>query len=180
MNKNTDDKKAYIYESHLGGLYISDEEIPDDDLYCETCGDYDALMFTMEDIYDLQRLLNYMFIEYYTLDCMFEIIEDLKKYYDDEENIERSKEIFLDKIIQYASGLKYYDKTFKLDVTATFEDRKTKETIRKVNKELIIKALDVDLAMKEARTKIIIENFDLNRYFLKIKYNNIEVTDDYS
>lgn len=178
MNKKTIDERAYIYDGHLGGFYISDEEIPDDDLYCETCGDYDELIFTMEDISDLQRLLNYMFTEYYTLDCMFEIIKDLKKYYDDEEYIELSKEIFLDKIIQYASGLKYYDKTFKLDVTATFEDRKTKETIRKVNKEVIIKALDVDLAMKEARTKMIIENFDLNEYFLKIKYNNIEVTDE--
>lgn len=178
MNKKTIDERAYIYDGHAGGFYISDEEIPDDDLYCENCGDYDELIFTMEDICDLQRLLNYMFTEYYTLDCMFEIIEDLKKYYDDEKYIELSKEIFLDKIIRYASKLKYYDKTFKLDVTATFEDRKTKETIRKVNKEVIIKALDVDLAMKEARTKIIIENFDLNRYFLKIKYNNIEVLDE--
>ncbi|MEJ8752639.1 hypothetical protein WKS98_08435 [Lagierella sp. ICN-221743] len=178
MTKNTDDKKAYIYESHLGGLYVSDKEIPDDDLYYETCGDYDKLIFTMEDIYALQRLLNYLFTGYYTLDCMFELIEDLKKYYDDEEYIELSKEIFLDKIIQYASELKYYDKTFKLDVTATFEDIKTKEITREVNKEIVIKALDVDLAMKEARTKIIIDNFDLNEYFMKIKYNNIEVLDE--
>lgn len=113
MNKNTDDKKAYIYESHLGGLYVSDKEIPDDDLYCETCGDYDELIFTMEDIYDLQRLLNYMFTEYYTLACMFEILEDLKKYYDNEKYIELSKKTFLDKIIRYARDLKDYDKTFE-------------------------------------------------------------------
>lgn len=178
MNKNADDKKAYIYESHLGELYISDEYIPDDDMYCEICGDYDELIFIMKDRFDTQELLNYMFTEYYTLDCMFEIIEDLKKYYDDEEYIELSKEIFLDKIIQYAGELKYYDKTFKFDVTAMFEDITTKKIVRKVNKEIIIKALDVDLAMKEARTQIIIENFDLNDYFMKIKYNNIEVLDE--
>lgn len=33
----------YIYESHLGGLYISDEELSLDEMYCETCGDYDYL-----------------------------------------------------------------------------------------------------------------------------------------
>lgn len=33
----------YIYESHLGGLYISDKELSLDETYCETCGDYDWL-----------------------------------------------------------------------------------------------------------------------------------------
>lgn len=33
----------YIYESHLGGLYISDEELSLDETYCETCGDCDWL-----------------------------------------------------------------------------------------------------------------------------------------
>ena len=178
MNKKKDDEQAYIYDSHLGELYISDEYISDDDLYCEICGDYDKLIFTMEDIYALQRLLNYLFTGYYTLDCMFELIEDLKKYYDDEEYIELSKEIFLDKIIQYAGELKYYDKIFRFDVTAMFEDIITKKIVREVNKEIVIKALSVDLAMEQARHKIIIENFDLNDYFMKIKYNNIEVLDE--
>lgn len=178
MTKIEDDKKAYIYDSHLGGLYVSDEYIPDDDLYCETCGDYDELIFTMKDRFDTQKLLNYMFTEYYTLDCMFEILEQLKKYYDDEENIEHSKEIFLDKIIQYASDLKYYDKTFKFDVTAIFEDIKTKEITREVTKEVVIKALDIDLAMEQARTKMIIENFDVNESFIKFKFNNVEVEDE--
>lgn len=31
----------YIYESHLGGLYTSDECLDYDDLYCEQCGDSD-------------------------------------------------------------------------------------------------------------------------------------------
>lgn len=32
---------VYVYESHLGGLYTSDDSIPFDDLYCEQCGDSD-------------------------------------------------------------------------------------------------------------------------------------------
>ena len=34
----------YIYESHLGSLYTSDEPIEDEKLYCETCGDSDTLV----------------------------------------------------------------------------------------------------------------------------------------
>lgn len=32
-------KQRYIYESHHGGLYCTDDEL--DDLYCDTCGDSD-------------------------------------------------------------------------------------------------------------------------------------------
>lgn len=32
---------AYVYESHLGGLYTSDDYISPDELYCEQCGDSD-------------------------------------------------------------------------------------------------------------------------------------------
>ena len=32
---------VYVYESHLGGLYTSDDYIPYDELYCEQCGDSD-------------------------------------------------------------------------------------------------------------------------------------------
>lgn len=31
----------YIYESHMGGLYVLDEEEDFDFLYCEECGDWD-------------------------------------------------------------------------------------------------------------------------------------------
>ena len=34
----------FIYESHMGGLYTSSEELDWDMLYCETCGDYDWLI----------------------------------------------------------------------------------------------------------------------------------------
>lgn len=178
MNKNTDDKKAYIYESHLGGLYISDKEIPYDDLYCETCNDDDNLIFEMECFDDIEYLLSFLFKESYSLSEIFELLEQLKKHYDKEESIEYYKERFTDKIIQYASDLKFYDKTFKFDVTATFEDINTKEITREVTKEVVIKALDIDLAMEQARTKMIIENFDVNESFIKFKYNNVEVLDE--
>lgn len=32
---------VYVYESHLGGLYTSNDYIPYDKLYCEQCGDCD-------------------------------------------------------------------------------------------------------------------------------------------
>lgn len=32
---------AWVYELHMGGLCASDEPIPDEDLYCEQCGDSD-------------------------------------------------------------------------------------------------------------------------------------------
>lgn len=31
----------YVYENHMGGLYTSEEPLPFDYLYCETCGDID-------------------------------------------------------------------------------------------------------------------------------------------
>ena len=43
----------YLYESHIGGLYVTDEELTDDKLYCEQCGDSDMLLCTVENTYDL-------------------------------------------------------------------------------------------------------------------------------
>ena len=34
----------FIYLSHLGGLYCSDEKVSRELLYCETCGDSDTLV----------------------------------------------------------------------------------------------------------------------------------------
>lgn len=30
-----------VYQSHLGGVYLEDEPLDFEDLYCETCGDSD-------------------------------------------------------------------------------------------------------------------------------------------
>lgn len=34
----------FIYENHLGGLYVSDDKLDDDVLYCKVCGDCDWLI----------------------------------------------------------------------------------------------------------------------------------------
>lgn len=41
----------YWYESHLGGVFPSDEYLTYNDLYCETCHDYDFFLgvFTSEE-----------------------------------------------------------------------------------------------------------------------------------
>lgn len=38
----------YIYESHLGGLYVFDDWLDYDFTYCEECGDSDWLVGTAE------------------------------------------------------------------------------------------------------------------------------------
>lgn len=48
---------AYIYESHMGGLYTSDEPLEYDDLYCEECGDSDRLLGYAETRSEAMKLL---------------------------------------------------------------------------------------------------------------------------
>lgn len=48
---------SYLYESHLGGLYTSDEQIDFDDLYCEECGGSDWEVGEYEDLRDLWGLV---------------------------------------------------------------------------------------------------------------------------
>ena len=38
------EKIMYIYESHMGGLFVSDTYLSCEELYCETCGDLDFLI----------------------------------------------------------------------------------------------------------------------------------------
>lgn len=48
----------YIYESHLGGLYTSYDELDYEDTYCETCGDSDWCLgyaSTKEEAWDLLK-----------------------------------------------------------------------------------------------------------------------------
>ena len=47
----------YLYESHLGGIYIADEQRDHDDLYCEQCGDSDWFLGTFETIKDFWSLI---------------------------------------------------------------------------------------------------------------------------
>ena len=48
----------YIYQSHMGGLYTSDDELDYEYTYCETCGDSDWLIGyaeTREEAWDLLK-----------------------------------------------------------------------------------------------------------------------------
>lgn len=47
----------YIYESHMGGLYISPDELTLDELYCEECGDSDWLGCVAENWTDVANYL---------------------------------------------------------------------------------------------------------------------------
>lgn len=47
----------YLYESHLGGLYITDEQLDYNMLYCESCGDSDWPIGPFETIKDLWELI---------------------------------------------------------------------------------------------------------------------------
>ena len=49
---------VYIYSSHLsGGLFVSEDYIDDEWLYCEECGDSDRLEMSSDDIYEIGAYL---------------------------------------------------------------------------------------------------------------------------
>ena len=48
---------VYIYESHMGGLWVSEDLYDDDKLYCETCGDSDRLVLSTNDIHKVADYL---------------------------------------------------------------------------------------------------------------------------
>ncbi len=68
----------YIYESHLGELYSSDEELEWDQLYCEQCGDYDWLVGEVETREEVYELLRGAYDEEY-------IVEFLNRYFEEKE-----------------------------------------------------------------------------------------------
>lgn len=47
----------YIYQSHMGGLYTSDEMLDDEMLYCEECGDSDSFIGYAETREEARKLL---------------------------------------------------------------------------------------------------------------------------
>ena len=47
----------YLYNDHMGGLYISDEALDYDHLYCKTCGDSDMLLGSFTTIQDFWNLI---------------------------------------------------------------------------------------------------------------------------
>lgn len=49
--------KKYLYQNHMGGLYVSDEYLDTDDTYCEQCGDYDWSLGTFSTINEFWDLI---------------------------------------------------------------------------------------------------------------------------
>ena len=47
----------YLYESHLGGIYTDENAIPFEELYCETCGDYDTCLGLYNNLEEFWNLL---------------------------------------------------------------------------------------------------------------------------
>lgn len=45
----------FYYQSHMGGIYLSDEEIPTERLYCDECYDSDWLIGEYETFEDFLR-----------------------------------------------------------------------------------------------------------------------------
>lgn len=48
----------FIYEGHMGGLFVTDEPLTYEECYCETCGDSDWLIgeaYTREEVIELLR-----------------------------------------------------------------------------------------------------------------------------
>lgn len=49
----------YIYESHLGGYYSTDERLDYECLYCDTCGDSDIFVGEYDE-YDKKDVLRFV------------------------------------------------------------------------------------------------------------------------
>ena len=47
----------YLYESHLGGIYVMDKKLSSESLYCEQCGDSDWLIGSFKTIEDFWNLI---------------------------------------------------------------------------------------------------------------------------
>lgn len=91
----------YIYEHHMGGLYISDSVLDHDETYCEQCGDSDWLVGYANTGEDAWNLLKYdtdiggsggwnydyvreFIIEYWGFDIDKREDDDFDPFYEDE------------------------------------------------------------------------------------------------
>lgn len=75
----------YIYESHHGGLYITDEQLDYEDTYCETCGDSDWCLghaATREEAYGILKA-NYYSEEFDDWELTDEHIEEILSDWDE-------------------------------------------------------------------------------------------------
>jgi len=66
----------YIYESHMGGFYKSDELIPYEHLYCDSCGDSDYLLGEANTKEELRSLFTETIREIFLSEYLDSIIEE--------------------------------------------------------------------------------------------------------
>lgn len=98
---------VYVYESHVGGWFASDTPVPDDELYCETCGDWDMFVGCYDnfkdflecnaddisisiwdggyELHDVMDMIAYMFDDTLTFDEAKAIVKASKTCEEDED-----------------------------------------------------------------------------------------------
>lgn len=69
----------YLYVSHMGGLYLTEEEQSIYDLYCETCGDMDRYLGQVDVPEDVRKAIDNSaykgFFDKYYVDSVARILE---------------------------------------------------------------------------------------------------------
>lgn len=73
----------YVYESHLGGYYATDDILDYEDTYCDSCGDSDQLVFsgTEDDLHEqfVKDVVYYrQLIDKYTKEGNTEKVENIQ------------------------------------------------------------------------------------------------------
>lgn len=71
-----------VYESHLGGIYFEEEEIPWDYLYCDECGDSDTHLGHADTWEEVLSMLKWGWGEYDEYKYDKEYIEELRKKFE--------------------------------------------------------------------------------------------------
>ena len=78
--EDTSNDSVYVYESHMGGLFFSEDVM--EDTYCEECGDYDLYIGV---VYNRNELVQLLINQEYDSEYINDILEDYERY------IERNK-----------------------------------------------------------------------------------------
>ena len=71
----------YLYESHMGGLYWSENDYSYDALYCDTCSDSDTKLGCASSYEEASNLVRENG-EFYTGEHLVETVEEAAKYFE--------------------------------------------------------------------------------------------------
>ena len=74
----------YLYESHLGGLYWSENEYAHEDLYCEECGDSDSFLGSASNYEEATELVTKS-EDHFIIEHIMELAEEAYDYFKKEE-----------------------------------------------------------------------------------------------